>query len=61
MSKLDLHEFNMINKKHKFSLINNRNEFPFMKENSVFLKKIIKNKTSYSNKKFVIWILLKQK
>lgn len=53
MSKLDLHEFNTISKRHKFFLTNNRNEFPFIKENSLFLKKILKSKTSYSNKSII--------
>ena len=54
MSSLDLHEFNILSKKHNYFLTNNRKHgFPSIKENSIFLQKILLNKSSNSNDKII--------
>ena len=47
MSKSDLREFNLLNKRHNYLMTNNRvNGFPSLKENSLLLKKVLQTKTS---------------
>ena len=49
MSGFDLHEFNVLSKKHHYFMTNNRiNGFPILKENSLFLQKILLNRNSNS-------------
>ena len=52
MSGFDLHEFNVLSKRHNYFMTNNRmTGFPFLKENSLLLKKILLNRNSNSNDK----------
>ena len=49
MSGFDLHEFNVISKKHHYFMTKNRaNGFPILKENSIFLQKILLNRNANS-------------
>ena len=52
MSNFDLHEFNILSQRHNYFMTNNRiNGFPVLKESSIFLKKILAQRTSNSTGK----------
>ena len=52
MSNFDLHEFNILSKRHNYFLTNNRiNGFPLLKNNSIFLQKILAHRMSNSSEK----------
>ena len=61
MSNFDLHEFNILSQKHNYFMTNNRlNGFPVLKESSIFLKKILAQRTSNSSEKKVSDNLMNQ-
>ena len=52
MSNFDLHEFNILSKRHNYFLTNNRiNGFPLLKNNSIFLQKILAHRVSNSSER----------
>ena len=52
MSNFDLHEFNILSKRHNYFLTNNRiNGFPLLKNNSIFLQKILAHRISNSSER----------
>ena len=52
MSNFDLHEFNILSKRHNYFLTNNRiNGFPLLKNNSIFLQKILAHRASNSSER----------
>ena len=54
MSNFDLHEFNILSQRHNYFMTNNRiNGFPVLNESSVFLKKILAQRTSNSSDKTI--------
>ena len=62
MSNFDLHEFNILSRRHNYFMTNNRiNGFPVLKESSIFLKKILAQRTSNSAGKKIPMNLLNQK
>ena len=62
MSNFDLHEFNILSQRHNYFMTNNRiNGFPVLKESSIFLKKILAQRTSNSAGKKIPMNLLNQK
>jgi hypothetical protein len=55
MSGFDLREFNILSRKHHYFMTNNRmNGFPALKENSLFLQKILLNRNANSCDKIKI-------
>ena len=61
MSNFDLHEFNILSQRHNYFMTNNRiNGFPVLKESSIFLKKILAQRTSNSTGKKISLNLLNQ-
>ena len=62
MSNFDLHEFNILSRRHNYFMTNNRiNGFPVLKESSIFLKKILAQRTSNSAGKKIPMNLLNQR
>ena len=62
MSNFDLHKFNILSQRHNYFMTNNRiNGFPVLKESSIFLKKILAQRTSNSAGKKIPMNLLNQK
>ena len=62
MSNFDLHEFNILSQRHNYFMTNNRiNGFPVLKESSIFLKKILAQRTSNSAGKKIPMNLLNEK
>ena len=62
MSNFDLHEFNILSRRHNYFMTNNRiNGFPVLQESSIFLKKILAQRTSNSAGKKIHMNLLNQK
>ena len=62
MSNFDLHEFNILSRRHNYFMTNNRiNGFPVLQESSIFLKKILAQRTSNSAGKKIPMNLLNQK
>ena len=54
MSNFDLHEFNILSQRHNYFMTNNRiNGFPVLNESSVFLKKILAQRTNNSSDKTI--------
>ena len=52
MSNFDLHEFNLLSQRHNYFMTNNRiNGFPILKDSSIFLQKILAQRTSNSSEK----------
>ena len=61
MSNFDLHEFNLLSQRHNYFMTNNRiNGFPILKDSSIFLQKILAQRTSNSSEKKININLLNQ-
>ena len=61
MSNFDLHEFNILSQRHNYFMTNNRiNGFPVLKDSSIFLQKILAQRTSNSSEKKIPNNLLNQ-